>query len=99
MRFLDEFNKQADCFTLHSPVELNEPARVANLFDFFGLTPRSKPITLAGRRNTNWRATKITDDDRRQFQDLLQRIPPSYLEIFGREPYSSLPWASVLVKL
>jgi hypothetical protein len=96
MRFLGEFNKQADCFTLHSPVELNDPARVAALFEFLGLPPRNQQITLAGRRNTNWRATQITDDDRRQLRDIVQRIPLSYLEIFHREPYASIPWAGSL---
>jgi len=99
MRFLDEFNKQTDCFMLHSPVELNDAARVAALLEFLGLTPRSKQITLAGRRNRNWRASQITDDDRQQFRDIVQRIPPSYLEIFRRKPYLSLPWANALVKL
>jgi hypothetical protein len=96
LRFLRDFNKQDDCFTLHSPIELNDPARVAALFEFLGLALPRTQITLAGRRNTNWRTTQITDDDRRQFQDLLQRIPPHYLEIFHREPYASLPWANAL---
>lgn len=98
MKFLCEFNKHDDCFTLHSPVELNDPARVAALFDFLGLAPRGKKLALAGRRNTNWRATHITDDDRRQFQEVLERIPTSYLEVFGREPYALLPWANALTK-
>jgi hypothetical protein len=98
MRFLDEFNKQPDCFTLHSPVEFNDAERVTALFEFLGLTLRSKQITLAGRRNKNWRATQVTDDDRQQFLEIAQRIPPIHLEIFRREPYVSLPWADALLK-
>jgi len=98
IRFLNEYEKHADCFTLHSPVELNDSARLAALFEFIGLAPRGPQITLAGRRNTNWRATQITDDDRRQFADIVERIPPSYLDIFGREPYTALPWASAFSK-
>jgi hypothetical protein len=98
MRFLDQFSKQAACYSMHSPVDLNDPARVAALFEFLGLTQRNKQIPLAGRRNKNWRATQITDDDRQQFHDIVQRIPSSHLEIFCREPYASLPWANTLVK-
>lgn len=31
MRFLDEFNNHAVCYTLHSPFELNDPARIRTL--------------------------------------------------------------------
>jgi hypothetical protein len=95
MQFLSN-KKEADFFTLHSPAELNDPERVASMFDFLGLGRRGQQIDIGGRRNTNWRPTMITDDDRRQFGDVVRAMPPAYLEIFRSEPYRSLPWATSL---
>jgi hypothetical protein len=96
MQFLDEFGKQADCFTLHSPAELNDATRVAALFEFLGLTRHRRQVAIGGRRNSNWRPTVITDEDRSQLAEVVRSIPPAYLEIFRSEPYSLLPWAKSL---
>jgi hypothetical protein len=96
IRFLNEFGKRADCHTLHSPEELNCAERVEALFDFLGLKRCHSELRLAGRHNRNWRPTTITDDDRRQFDEVVALIPAGYLEIFKSEPYWSLPWASSL---
>lgn len=96
MQFLDEFQKHADCLTLHSPHDLNNHQRVKSLFDFLKLKTRHTEIEITGRRNKNWRPTIVTDEDRRQFVEVVQILPPSYLEIFRREPYASLPWATKL---
>src|SRR5262245_44437259 len=88
MRFLDKSGKHADCIALHSPADLNEPERVQNLFDFLGLKLRHPRLLIAGRKNKNWRRTTITDNDRREFADVLTLIPSCYLEIFRREPYA-----------
>jgi hypothetical protein len=97
MQFLNDFGKHADCFTLHSPVELNDAGRVAGLFDFLGLKQRERQIVIGGRRNTNWRPTVITDEDRQQFSETVRAVPPSYLEIFRSEPYAALPWVASFV--
>lgn len=96
MRFLDQFAKHADCFALHSPHELNEPQRIGELLDFLRLKRRQSTITIGGRRNRNpWR-TVITDDDRREFAEVVRLLPASSLAIFQREPYAQLPWAALL---
>jgi hypothetical protein len=97
MRFLSDSGKHVDCFTLHSPLELNDAGRVAALFDVLGLKQRGPQIVIGGRRNTNWRPTVITDEDRQQFSEIVGAVPRSYLEIFRREPFASLPWAGSLV--
>ncbi len=96
MRFLNDFDKHADCFTLHAPTELNDAGRVAELFDFLGLKQRDPRIVVGGRRNANWRKTVTNDEDRNQFADIVRAMPPKYLEIFCSEPYASLPWAAAL---
>ena len=89
MQFLDRFGKHADCFTLHSPVELNDPGRVRELFDFLALKLRTAQPILAGWQNKNWRPTVITDEDRRQFCEVVRAVPAGILDIFRREPYTS----------
>lgn len=91
MQFLNRFAKHADCFTVQSPADLNDPAKMREMFDFLGLTPRHDRLGLAGRQNKNWRPTIIHDEDRQQFAALLGRLPASYLDIFRGEPYTSLP--------
>jgi hypothetical protein len=97
-QFFNDSDRHAYCFTLHSPAELNDTGRVAALFDFLGLKQRERQIVIGGSRNTNWRPTVITEEDRQQFSDIVRAVPPSYLEIFRGEPYASLPWAESLVR-
>jgi hypothetical protein len=96
MRFLDEFRKQKDCFTLESPQELNGIEQITAMFEFLRLKTRGVNISLAGRQNQNWRPTVITAEDRRQFREVIRAMPTEYLEIFGREPYARMSWVSEL---
>lgn len=96
MQFLGQFGKHADCFTLHAPHELNDDAKVGELFAFLGLELRRESLDLHGRQNRNPRPTVIDDDDRRQLADVVQSLPPQFLSIFRREPYASLPWIGSL---
>jgi hypothetical protein len=61
-----------------------------------GLQMRSEQINLSGRRNRNWRATAITDEDRNQFAEVVTAMPREYLQIFRREPYAAIPWVESL---
>jgi hypothetical protein len=96
MQFLDAFQKHRDCFTIESPRELNNPERVRQMFQFLDLPMRDGQVKLSGRRNRNWRPTVVTEEDRRQFVEVVRRTPREYLEIFRREPYESMPWIESL---
>src|SRR5262245_1974323 len=98
MRFLIDSGKHADGFTLHSPAELNDAERVAALLDFLGLKRRGPQVTIGGRRNTNWRPTIITNEDRQQFAEIVSALPSGSLEIFRKDPYVSLPWVGSLLR-
>jgi hypothetical protein len=98
MRFLDLHGKHADCFTLDSPLELNDPERVRALFDFLGIAARRDAIQIEGRRNRNPRPTEISDQERREFADVVRRLPAERLAIFSREPYVKLNWAKCLAR-
>ncbi len=90
MRFLDTYNKHADCFTLQSPHELNDPVRVRAMFDFLGVKLRRESLDLGGSQNRNPRPTVITDREREEFAAVVARLPPEYLELFRREPYRGM---------
>jgi hypothetical protein len=96
MRFLAEYRLQERCFTLHSPADLNDPARIQQMFDFFGL-PARKPLRLAGRKNRSlgYSASRSAEEETACAR-VLERLPGGYLEIFSREPYAGRPWSARL---
>lgn len=96
MQFLDRFGKHAECFTLHSPHDLNDQGRVRELFDFLGVALRRSGLDMTGRRNKNWRPTIVTADDKKQLAEVVRLMPATYLDIFRREPYASFPWIESL---
>jgi hypothetical protein len=99
MQFLHRFDMHGKCFTLLTSADLNNPQRIAEMLEFLGLARRHREITLAGSRNLNPRPTVVGDEDRRQFAEVVARLPAEYLAIFQRPPYSEWPWADLLVSL
>ena len=92
MQFLDQFSLHEKCLTLDSPRELNDPARVREMFDFLGLKTRSSAIDLGGRHNRNPKKTEITDLERQEFAEVIRALPANYLTIFQQPPYTQFPW-------
>ncbi len=96
LAFLEQPSLHERCFTLRVPGELNDPARLRTMFEFFGTSPRL-PLRLAGRKNRSFGArTVITPEDERATAEVFQSVPGEYLEIFRREPYRSQPWSARL---
>jgi hypothetical protein len=94
MRFLQRHGKQADCFTLHSPRELNEPSRVQSLLEFVDLPRSGTELVLKGRTNrTPGVPTEITPRDQQEFAEVKKLLPASCLEIFQQPPYWRWEWA------
>ena len=90
MQFLDEHHLHDRCFTLDCPGDLNTASKIGELFDFLGLGVRTEEIVLEGRRHRNvGYRTAIEGRDRRELEEVLERLPGRYLEIFRREPYAS----------
>jgi hypothetical protein len=92
MQFLDRFGKHADCFTLDSPRELNDPQRAGELFDFLGLKMRRPQIDFGGWQNRNPRRTEIADAEQREFAEVTAALPAGYRAIFRRESYTKFSW-------
>ncbi len=98
MQFLRKHGKEHDCFTLHSPVELNDAANVQSLLEFLELPRQGKEIQLQGSKNrTPGVKTEITPSDKQEFADVVKLLPASYLEIFQQPPYCQWEWAKGLM--
>ena len=97
IRFLDEHQLRSKCFTLHTPRDLNDPARLRAMFQFFDLETLRPEIEPGGRRNRSIGYRKgVTPEDEREADDLLARLPARYLEIFRHEPYVDWKWSARL---
>ena len=96
MRFLDQFEKHNDCFTLDSPSELNAPERIAEMFDFFGLERRPQLVLGIAKNRNPGRPTVISDEDREQLRQVIESLFPEYLAIFCKPPYTHFAWSKNL---
>lgn len=96
MNFLDANGLHDRCFTLHSPHDLNDAAKVRGMFDFLGVQTMGREIVFGGRKNKSigYFMSPASTDNESQF--VLERLPESYLHIFRKKPYSDLHWASRL---
>jgi hypothetical protein len=93
MRFLDVHRLHDRCFTLDSPRDLNTAAKIQELLDFLGLETRHHRIVLGGRRNVSLgHTTVIHAEDRCEVEEVLEKMPARFLEIFRREPYTRFGW-------
>lgn len=92
MRFIDDHELHDRCFTLDCPTDLNNASRLKEMFAFFELPLVLHSRIVMGRprnRSIGHRAV-ITAEHERQWQEVLQHLPPDYLEIFKRDPYRRL---------
>jgi hypothetical protein len=95
MDFLDANGLHDRCFTLNSPHDLNDAAKVRGMFDFLGVQTRDREIVFGGRKNKSigyFMAPALKD---KESQFVVERLPESYLQIFRKKPYSELPWAGL----
>jgi hypothetical protein len=98
--FLDEHQLRDRCFTLHTPGDLNDPARVQLMFEFLGVTTTLPNLHFGGRKNRSLgnRATIITPEDEAEARAVLERLPEGYVKIFQQEPYRRYSWVSCLTR-
>ena len=95
INFLNKYNKHDDCYTLHTPKDLNDYNKIKELFDFLNVKLKNKEVILKGRKNRTPVKTIITEEEKRQFKDIIKRIPDKYLEIFKKPPYTNADWISI----
>jgi hypothetical protein len=99
MHFLQQHQKTADCFTLHSPAELNAPDRVGAMLEFLELPRRSSGVILQGRHNrTPGVRTRIEPRDEQILAEVISWLPPEYSSIFHQTPYNAWEWSQLLCR-
>ena len=93
MDFLDANGLHDRCFTLNSPQDLNDAAKVREMFNFLGVKTGSPEIVFGGRKNKSigYSMAPALRDNESQF--VLERLPNRYLQIFRKKPYRDLRWA------
>lgn len=96
MRFLEDNQLRDRCFTLHCS-DLNNASRIREMFEFFELPTAHERIIPGGSHNRIiGHRTVVTAEDERQCEEILNRMPDHYLEIFRREPYTGFQWSKSL---
>lgn len=96
--FLQRHAKTTDCFTLHSPGDLNSPQRIESLLEFLDLPRRNGELLLQGSHNrTPGARTKIEQRDEQEFAEVLALLPAERLKIFQQPPYCAWEWSKKLV--
>lgn len=96
-RFIKCFGQQIHCVTLRVPDDINDGARLRQMFDALALPTRNTQIVLAGRKNrTPGTRTLVTSDEERQFAQIVRQLPAEYLAIFRAAPYATCNWVSLL---
>ena len=96
MWFLDQFDKHADCFTLESPIELNAPERLTEMFDFLGLEHQPQLVLGIARNRNPGKPTTVSEEDREQLRQVVEWVSPEYLAVFRKPPYTRFAWSNDL---
>ena len=97
--FLDRFAKRSLCFTIHSPIALNDKTQIEALLRFLQLEPRTSTPIIAGNRNrTPANKTVIGSVEEKECREVIERIPERFLHIFRDIPYSNFEWTRWLWK-
>lgn len=93
MQLLTTHNAWDQCFFLDVPTDLADAEKLLTMIDFLGLKRDVVPLRTTLRTNsTPGRSTVITPEDRREFREVVEALPPRYLAIFQHPPYSTLSW-------
>ncbi len=94
MDFLNANGLQDRCFTLYSPRDLNDPAKIREMFDFLQVPAKQPEIVFGGRKNKSLGYFMAPAQKENESQAVLERLPERYLRIFQTKPYCDLPWVA-----
>jgi hypothetical protein len=94
MHFLDQHELHQRCFTLHSPSDLNNPARIQAMFNYFGFEMTHPHPVLSGRKNRSLGYSGgLAAEEEAQSAAVLERLPDGCLDVFQRPPYTDYHWS------
>ena len=99
MTFLQRFNLQTRCLTLHTPNDLTDPDAIQRLFEFIGRVSMQPDLrTPLSTNQTPGQITTIGAEEISQCREIIERLPTHYLEIFHHPPYAECTWHELLQK-
>lgn len=99
MRYLAEHGLAERCFTLHSPADLNDAAKMTDLIGFLGLERSQPTLDFGGRKNRSLGySSALAAAEEKDCAEVLARLPPQYLQIFQRPPYTQFAWSRRLTR-
>jgi hypothetical protein len=95
MDFLNANGLHGRCFTLHSPHDLNDAAKIREMFDFLGVPTGQPEIVFGGRKNKSIGYSMAPAQKESEFRFVVERLPENYLQIFRSKPYCHFHWAAL----
>jgi hypothetical protein len=99
MQFLDQFDMHDSCATMISPRDLNDPAAVRRMIERLGLEMAHDEVQISGKQNrTPGKKTTVTSQEEKEFRQVIDGLPESYLKVFERAPYARCDWVEWLRK-
>jgi len=98
IKFLDKYKKHNDCYTLLVPEDINDHIKLMDMFNFFKLELKRKNIIIHGSKNKSLIPTIITEEEKKQFREIINNLPDSHLKIFQNKPYKEIRWINLLIK-
>lgn len=98
INFLNKYKKNKDCFNLHTSTDLNNINILEEMFNFLGISKKEDEFILKGNKNQNYYPTKVSKEDKIEFQNVINSLPDKYLKIFQRKPYNNFDWCELLKK-
>ncbi len=95
MSFLEKNRLHDRCFTFDSPSDLNDNAKIREMFDFLQVETTKPKIIFGGRKNKSIGYLSTTGNEE-SLQFILKRLPERYLRIFQDKPYCDFQWSACL---
>ncbi len=93
--FLNDHGLRDRCFTLDSPRDLNDAGKIRAMFDFLGVETKQPQIIFGGRKNKSIGYALSSTNYESEFQQVLERLPARWLQIFKSKPYSDFSWSTL----
>lgn len=94
MDFLEAHSLQNRCFALHSPHDLNDAAKIRDMFSFLDVQTKQPEILFGGRKNKSIGYFMAPAQKESESRFVMERLPERYLHIFRNKPYCDFHWAA-----
>lgn len=98
MNFLKKNQLHSRCFTFDSPRDLNDAAKIREMFDFLQIETKQQQIIFGGRKNKSIGYLPAAAGNEGDLQFVLEHLPERYLRIFQGKPYCNFSWSTSLCR-